>query len=213
MKKIKIVATILICMFSLFGCSGLDDENNSESILESSHAMIDSSQGMVSEDGENTPPTTPSEPVDEKKNNDANTIIHPTIVDNSGNATEESIELALSLPEGWTMDENKIYTDDSMIAEMTSAYVKNSDTPSIIGNKHSGAIDEQELTLGNHTSVYYHMQSTRETGGFINELYYYLNIDDYVVCVVFHPLGGMGGISTQRENFEKTIGTLEFTES
>lgn len=134
------------------------------------------------------------------------------LVDMDGNITGEPVRFSIQIPTTWTATANALFMDDRKIADIfPCVFFEGESTYEKILEQYPDADPVKEVSLGQHTGKYYHLQYAAQEGGMAaiqNELIYYLNIGDRLIHIKFYPAFGLG-IGTQREEFEAVLSSIE----
>lgn len=120
-------------------------------------------------------------------------------------------KITMYLPEEWSTEGNAI------IGDYTLAEVHSFDTIDDIdsfykqlGEKYIDAEVIGDFASNELEGKYYWLETEAESGGMTikqNELVYFIHFNDKVLSISFYPAVGVG-ISTQRENFELYLATV-----
>lgn len=131
--------------------------------------------------------------------------------DTDGTVLEGQVRFSMGLPEDWRVEEALIYNAEGRrIAEVLPSIALEEGLLDKLAAQYPDS-EAVEVRLGGLDGVYFHQQTPVEdpafAGAFNNELIYYLERDDALLCLKFYPAFGVG-IGTQREAFQEAISVI-----
>lgn len=119
------------------------------------------------------------------------------------------LSFAIQFPEGWTVSDNRVYdTEKRQIAEILPSIVFGDESIFDKLAKQYPDSDPISVTVAGFSGKCFIHQTPSDDPAFAeslnNEVFYYLKVEDWLICIRFIPAPGVG-IGTQREAFEANI--------
>lgn len=119
------------------------------------------------------------------------------------------LSFAIQFPEDWTVSDNFIYdAEERQIAEILPSILFEDES---VFDKMAEQYPDSEpisVTVAGFSGICFIHQTPSDdpafVGSFNNEVFYYLEVEDWLICIRFIPAPGVG-IGTQRETFQTDI--------
>ena len=136
----------------------------------------------------------------------------------SGALSETSTlaDLFPTLPDTMEIKDNALYhrEEQRIMAELTSVdEVKDAAVPfAHYDQLYAEAVQMEEGDWGGYPGKWYRLQKEitgGAVGGFENHIVYCIQTGESMLVITFHPVRGVGGISSQRETFEAILNTIQ----
>lgn len=132
-----------------------------------------------------------------------------TPLTDAGGAEIGVLSFAIQFPEGWAALDNLVYdTEGRQIAEiLPSIEFEDEGILDKLAEQYPDS-DPISVTVAGFSGVCFIHQTPLNdpafAGSFKNEVFYYLEVEDWLICMKFIPAPGVG-IGTQREAFQADI--------
>lgn len=228
------IVVICVCVLTLTGCAALKDlwssrESGGKEDVSSSSQASEESQAPSQQESIPTPPAkeegsvssssstsnAESETTEPEENMEDNTMERfvTTLTDTDGKALTGTVEFSIEFPENWTVSDNLVYdAEGRQVAEiLPSIPFEDESIFDKLAEQYPDS-DPITVTVGGLTGRCFYYQTPVDdpafAGRFNNELYYYLEKGNDLICIRFTPALGVG-IGTQREEFQADIKAIK----
>lgn len=226
------IIAICVCALLLSGCDALDRLlNREESVEPSSWSSMESqpdsqqesapaspSSSEAEDEGASTAESAPdaenedTEPEENLEDNTMKQFVTP-LTDANGESLTGTATFSIQFPEGWTVSDNLVYDlEGRQVAEiLPSIPFEDESIFDKLAEQYPDS-DPISVTVGGLSGMCFYHQTLSDdpafAGRFNNELFYYLELEDELVCIKFIPALGMG-VGTQREAFQADIKAIK----
>lgn len=131
------------------------------------------------------------------------------LIDADGKSLTGTVVFSIKFPKDWTVSGNLVYnTEGRQIAEILPSIPFKDESIFIKLSEQYPNSDPTSVTVGGLPGMCFLHQTLSDNPAFArkfnNELFYYLELEDELVCIKFIPAFGVG-IGTQRETFQADI--------
>lgn len=203
MKKILVVLFVMFLLTTVVSCTSKEHVIASEKPATLT-SKPESSEASISEESRIEDVTEP--PKMQKQ------IVPPTGSRECELSAPDGGKIKMYLPEEWSVEGNAIIGDYTLAEVHSLETVDDIDNMyEQLGEKYSGAEVIGDFSSNELEGRYYWLETEVESGGMTikqNELIYFINsFNGKVLSISFYPAAGIG-VSTQRENFELFLATI-----
>lgn len=123
------------------------------------------------------------------------------------------LAFVIQFPEGWTASDNLVYdAEGRQTAEiLPSILFENEGVFDKLAKQYPDSEPIPVTVAGYSGSCFVHQTLSDDPAfatSFINEVFYYIRVEDWLICIKFSPARGMG-IGAQREAFQAGIAAIK----